>query len=538
MDGPFDAEENKTIYNDKATNSGETERFLALSKFFYEHLMPSSQTHLSEPMRADVIIGNDWQTGGIAAMLRYLTPAREAHGLNNRFAERLQNTPVMTLMHNFKLRGAAYHSQEKLLNMMFGEHAAKIVENAYAPNGAELSPHLLNTLFAGDGINPQTMAMNFSDYVPFVSVGNFTEASTDPARGGLNYEIAALRGRQGKYSDSVLLRRIAAINDINPDEISAMPTAGGITNGCDRINNIISKEKARAVEMFLGLETGSLMTAEDVERLNAEGKNGAYIVHQNNKRVNLERVVDDIKLAKETNGAINPMKLMDIENTDLTGVDENTMVVGMAGRIVDQKGVDIEAAGILEYYKAGNFDHENPPVFYIQGTGNMKYIQPFLNAKAEVAKINKRAADRMVFANLFSEPGRYDACKMFSDFSSMPSWDEPCGLVHKEIAYASGAIPIVNKTGGLRDGLYEYGQDGENAIFVDFKDKDNNPIEEALPYNAQGFSRGLVAAQEWYRDKGRFEKGIESSFNGQYDWLGGKIQQYVDVLKQRGVIKE
>ena len=74
---------------------------------------------------------------------------------------------------------------------------------------------------------------------------------------------------------------------------------------------------------------------------------------------------------------INPMKLMDIENTDLTGVDENTMVVGMAGRIVDQKGVDIEAAGILEYYRAGNFDPENPPVFYIQGTGNMKYIQPF-----------------------------------------------------------------------------------------------------------------------------------------------------------------
>ena len=537
LSGPFHAEENKTIYNDRATSSGETERFLAFSKFFYEHLMPGNQNRLSIPMNADIVIGNDWQSGGVAAMMRYLTPARKAYGLEANVADKIQNTPIITLMHNFKLRGAVYHSQEKLLNMMFGEHAAKIVENAYAPNGAGLSPHLWNTLFAEDGINPQTMAMYFSDYVPFVSVGNFTEASTDSKRGGINYELAALRGRQGKFADMTLLKKIALFNDLDETQISPDPTAGGITNGCDRINNIISKEKARAVEMHLGLPTGSLMTAEDIERMNAEGKNGAYLAHQNNKRVNLEKVLADIKLAKDTNGALNPMNLRDIENTDLAGVDEHTMIIGMAGRIVDQKGIDIEAEGILEYYRAGNFDHENPPVFYIQGKGDMKYIDRFIEVKREVASINKKAADRMIFCNLFSEPGRYDACKMFSDFSAMPSWDEPCGLVHKEIAYASGAIPIVNKVGGLRDGLFEYGSEGENAIFVDFMDKDNNPIEKALPHNGKGFARGLVAAQDWYRDQARFEKGIEASYNGHYDWLGGKIQQYVNILQGRGIIK-
>ena len=232
------------------------------------------------------------------------------------------------------------------------------------------------------------------------------------------------------------------------------------------------------------------------------------------------------------------MKLFDIENTDLTGVNENTMIIGMAGRIVDQKGIDIESEGILEYYKSGNFDAENPPVFYIQGKGDMKYLNRFWEVKKEVAQINKKAADRMIFCNLFSEAGRYDACKMFSDFSSMPSWDEPCGLVHKEIAYASGAIPIVNKVGGLRDGLFEYGSNGENAIFVNFMDKDNNPIEKALPYNGKSFAKGLVAAQNWYRDQARFEKGIEASYNGHYDWLGGKIQQYVEILQGRGVIKK
>ncbi len=538
LSGPFHEVENKTIYNDRATSSGETERFLALSKFFYEHLMPDNQSYLKKPLNADIIIGNDWQSGGVAAMVRYLTPARKAFGLEASVADKIQNTPIITLMHNFKLRGAVYHSQERLLNMMFGEHAAKIVENAYAPNGAGLSPHLWNALFAEKGINPQTMALHLSDYVPFVSVGNFTEASTEPARGGINYELAALRGRQGKFSDMAFLKKIAIMNDLDESQISAKPTAGGITNGCDRINNIISKEKARAVEMYLGLPTGSLMTAEDIEKMNAEGKNGAYIAHQNNKRVNLDRVLSDIKLAKDTNGAVNPMKLFDIENTDLTGVNENTMIIGMAGRIVDQKGIDIESEGILEYYKSGNFDAENPPVFYIQGKGDMKYLNRFWEVKKEVAQINKKAADRMIFCNLFSEAGRYDACKMFSDFSSMPSWDEPCGLVHKEIAYASGAIPIVNKVGGLRDGLFEYGSNGENAIFVDFMDKDNNPIEKALPYNGKSFAKGLVAAQDWYQDKARFEKGIEASYNGHYDWLGGKIQQYVEILQGRGVIKK
>lgn len=47
-----------------------------------------------------------------------------------------------------------------------------------------------------------------------------------------------------------------------------------------------------------------------------------------------------------------------------------------------------------------------------------------------------------------------------SDFTVMSSWFEPCGLVHKEIAAFSGSIPIVNKVGGLTDGL----TDGVNAI--------------------------------------------------------------------------
>lgn len=541
LDSPFDEKRDKEIYTDTAVESGETERFVTFAKLFYEHLLPHNQSHFREPMKADVVIGNDWQTGPLAAMFRLLTPAKYAFGLRKDVAEKLENMPMITLMHNFKLSGHANHSQEKLLNMMFGEHAAIIAENAYAPKDSKLPEKLLNGLFAYNGINAQTMAMAYSDYIPFVSVGNFNEASKDPARGGFNHELASLRGRTNIYENKEFIDNIAMSNQIHPDKYSAKPTAKGITNGCDRVNNIVTTDKARFMELCLNLPEGSLMTDADVQRLNNEGKNGAYIVHQNNKKVHINKVIEDLNLARETNGQLNPMKIKDFQSTDLTGVNEDTLIIGMAGRIQDQKGIDILTQGILNYYKNHEFDKENPPVFYIQGTGSEEFITGFLDAKKAVAKINKKAADRMIFANLFSEDGRYDACKMFSDFCDMPSWDEPCGLVHKEIAYFSGAIPIVNKTGGLTDGLRPYGVENvehPNAIFVDFMDKDNHTREEALAHNGPKFGDGIATAVKWYSNKEDFQEGIKDSYEGKYDWHSGKIQQYVEILQDRGILSK
>jgi len=73
------------MYNNNAVAAGETERFIYFSKFFYEHL---NDLHKNEgkavfdkkgdKLKADVIIGNDWHTGPIAAMIRQLTPVRKS----------------------------------------------------------------------------------------------------------------------------------------------------------------------------------------------------------------------------------------------------------------------------------------------------------------------------------------------------------------------------------------------------------------------------------------------------------------------------
>ena len=88
------------------------------------------------------------------------------------------------------------------------------------------------------------------------------------------------------------------------------------------------------------------------------------------------------------------------------------MVFGMAGRIVDQKGIDIWAEGIQKYYARGNYDKSNPPVFYLQGIGDESFINKFMEVKGKVREMDPKAANRMVFAGVFSEAGRYDGCKM------------------------------------------------------------------------------------------------------------------------------
>lgn len=75
MDGPVVDGAAKNIYNNLTHEAGETERFIYFDKFFYEHLLRNAESS-DVPLRADLIIGNDWQTGGISAMTRLLTTAK------------------------------------------------------------------------------------------------------------------------------------------------------------------------------------------------------------------------------------------------------------------------------------------------------------------------------------------------------------------------------------------------------------------------------------------------------------------------------
>ena len=75
---------------------------------------------------ADAIIGNDWHTGPISAILRQLTTVKKYYGMDPQKADKLQNLPIMTILHNVEYKGSVDFSQERMFNIMFGEHALKL----------------------------------------------------------------------------------------------------------------------------------------------------------------------------------------------------------------------------------------------------------------------------------------------------------------------------------------------------------------------------------------------------------------------------
>lgn len=520
MKGPsgVGGEINKNIYNNYTHNAGETERFMYFDKFFYEGLTQSKSV-TSDPLGADMILGNDWHTGGISAMMKLLTHAKKAVGeITNETAEKLLNTPVFSILHNANESGINYHQTEQIFNVMFGEHAAKIVPNAYMPSAEKLGipqefalpQKCWNGLMHENCIDPQTMMVSYSDVVIPVSGNYGEEISSIGVLGRANFELFKIRNYITKH---------LGIGG------SKTRTMVGITNGCDRVNNVLTEAKLDEIADALNIDRKKL-------RVYKEGEN-VLEWHNSNKEAILERVIPDV--ADKTH---NPMKISDIEHTDLTGVTKNTPIYSIAGRMVKQKGVDISVEAVEEFLRMNKFPDGNYPVFYFQGIGDPIYRDMVLALKRKVAASpelgGQAAANRIVFANLFTEKGRYDACKIMSDFAKMPSWSEPCGLVHKEIAATSGAVPIVNEVGGLCAGLTHK----VNAFFAKFRPA--NPHRSGvIKENAKSFADAMTEALNVYRDKDAFAKLIDASYKADHSWLvdGGAAEQYAKLMVEYNVLK-
>ena len=528
IDGKFDlnvpTSNASNIYNDRAIAAGETERFTYFSKFFYEQLLKSDEA--SGSLRADLIIGNDWQTGPISAMIRQLTTVRKAYGLSPDIADKVYNTPILTIMHNAALSGGVWHSQEKLLNIMFGEHAAEIVKNSHMPNleiigkTGGLSGGLFNGLMDGSGINPQMMAVAYSDYIIPVSQGYSREIATSDTLGHARRKLYEFRAREGAYSDVNNLKLIANNSGVSPDlVVSAKPTMLGITNGSDKANNTLTQKVANELAKKLDLPIGTFKSySPELDPLEW---------HNANKKAAIAKIKRDIDLARESGGKNNPMLIEMPMETDLTGVTENTPVFVCAGRIVEQKGLDILAQSIMDFYK--NFKGKDYPVFYIQGIGDNRYNQAIIDVKKQLAKENSDAAKRIVFANLFSEPGRFDCAKLVADFSMCPSWFEPCGLAHKEIGLYSGAGAVVTRTGGLTEGLRE----GVNCFSSDFA-----PEKDRLMDNAANYAKAIQEAVNVHSDKNKYREVVKSMLDANFDWAreGGPIYEYTRLFEELGVL--
>ena len=181
-------------------------------------------------------------------------------------------------------------------------------------------------------------------------------------------------------------------------------------------------------------------------------------------------------------------------------VKPDTPVIGMVGRLSNQKGLDL-----VDYVIADIMRQDVQLV--VLGMGEGRYFNLFSWAETEY---KGRVAARFTMDHTLAQ-------KIYAgtDLFLMPSQFEPCGL-SQMIAMRYGSVPIVRETGGLRDTVLSYNEfNGEGNGFTFFN------------YNAHDMLHTIERATDYYLNhKEVWKKLQERGMKGDYSW-GHSAREYI-----------
>lgn len=138
-------------------------------------------------------------------------------------------------------------------------------------------------------------------------------------------------------------------------------------------------------------------------------------------------------------------------------------LVSVVTRLTHQKGIHLIKHAAWRTLERGG-------QFVLLGSAPDGRVQGEFNALA--AELGRQYPDRARLIFAYDEPLSH-LIYAGSDMFLVPSMFEPCGLTQL-IAMRYGAIPIVRRTGGLNDTVFDVDTDAERA--------------EALGYEVNGFS--------------------------------------------------
>lgn len=188
--------------------------------------------------------------------------------------------------------------------------------------------------------------------------------------------------------------------------------------GCN-LEKTLQKQRKKLFGILNGIDTNIWTPQKD-----------PFIPCHFEKKLLLNKIV----LAKEKN----KNKLRELLNIPL----DNKPLVSCITRLVPQKSPPLIKAAILRTIK-------NKGQFILLGSSNIKKIMDdFKNLKNKLKK-NKNAVLNFEYNDKLSH-----LIYAASDFIIVPSIFEPCGLTQM-IAMRYGSIPIVRKTGGLADTVFD-----------------------------------------------------------------------------------
>ena len=176
-------------------------------------------------------------------------------------------------------------------------------------------------------------------------------------------------------------------------------------------------------------------------------------------------------------------------------VDEDVPMIGLVGRLAEQKGWDLILPVISDFVS------QNRPVQWaILGSGSPEY-------QTELERLAADYRDRLGVHIGFSEAlaHRIEAA---SDVFVMPSHYEPCGL-NQLYSLTYGAIPVVTPTGGLADTVVDAsGPRSDQATGFFVHDRTPKGLDLAI-------SRALHMR---YHDRVRWDQMIRRGMSQDWSW--------------------
>lgn len=194
--------------------------------------------------------------------------------------------------------------------------------------------------------------------------------------------------------------------------------------------------------------------------------------------------------------------------------NKDVPVVGIVSRLTGQKGINLMKHAILKALERG-------AQVVLLGSAPDPKVQADFEKLAGDLKTSHWDSAALVFK--FDEPLSH-LVYAGSDFLLVPSIFEPCGL-SQLIAMRYGAIPVVRKTGGLADTVFDCDHDVERAAAAglepngfSFEGQDNASIEYAL-------SRAL---EKFYNDRQGLNRLQETAMRQDWSW-NRPSQEYIEL---------
>ena len=186
--------------------------------------------------------------------------------------------------------------------------------------------------------------------------------------------------------------------------------------------------------------------------------------------------------------------------------DANIPLVGMVSRMIAQKGFDL-IEPLLPDFAAGKLQ------LVVIGSGDAKYVKIFND-------IHAQGAGNIALHEVF-DPALARKIYAGSDIFLMPSHFEPCGL-GQLIALRYGAVPVVRKTGGLKDTIVD---EMDNA-------KEPNGFS-FVEYTPAALWEALKRALKAYQNKERWKKIVRRGMNSDFSWMQSALKY--EELYRRGL---